>query len=91
VLTPAPLQRQRRTHVSADRISRDRHPAAVHAEVTRMRGGPLQRCVAFFELRRISGRRQRSVFDEHTDLARADDEITQQPLMVLEIADDPDE
>ena len=51
---------------------------------------PLERGIAFLKLSRKLRGRQRSVFDEHADLAGADNEISQQTLMVLKVADDPD-
>ena len=55
-----------------------------------VRGDPLQCRIALLELGRKFRLRQRSVFDKHADLSRTDDEIAQQALMVLKIADDPD-
>ena len=62
---------------------------AVGAELAGVARHPLQRGIALLELRRKLRRRQRRILDEHADLPRADDEVAQQPLVVLEIADDP--
>src|SRR5215470_13464073 len=59
------------------------------SEVMGVDGNPFQSSVAFFELRWIFTFRKRRVFDENTDLAGTNHEVTQQALMVLKVADDP--
>jgi len=79
-----------RCHVAADGVAGDGNTASVSTKLTGVRGHPLQRGVAFFQLSWKLCKRQRRVLHEHTDLPRPDDQVAQQALMVLEIADDPD-
>src|SRR4029453_14942252 len=83
-------KRQRCGHISTNRIARDRNAAAISTELASMCGDPLYRCVAFLQRSREFPVGEGRVFDKNADLARADNEVAQQSLMVLEIADNPD-
>jgi hypothetical protein len=50
---------------------------------------PLQSGVAFLQLRGKLCTRERGVLDEDTGLARANHQVTQEPLVILEVPGDP--
>ncbi len=75
--------------IAANRIAGDGDAVAICAELARVLGKPLQCSIAFLQLRWKFCRREGSIFNEHANLAGAHDEVAQQALMILKIADDP--
>jgi hypothetical protein len=83
-------QRHHGRHVAADRVARNRQTGAVDADLGPVRSHPRGGSVALLDLRRIDRIRDRSILGGHSSGARADHQIADEALMVLEIAGDPD-